>query len=482
MIAPWMVYSLLASALVSLAALALENALRLRGAPLRWVWVGALLGSLALAAAPWTRVGSAPASEGDSRGAAVARGSLAREGGATARVAEAAGPPAARSAARALWPRATRADLGWMDAPLVLLWALLSGAGAVRLAGAGRSLRRRRGKWRWTKVDGVLALVTKNTGPAVVGFRGGVILLPRWVVEMDERERRLVVAHEEEHLRAGDSRLLALSLVALALMPWNAPLWWQARRLRHAIELDCDARVLSRGGDPRSYGALLIEVGRRASGHAAAIAAFSESSTVLERRIRAMGKRKPRGWRAFASASAATAVLLFLLACELPLPTMVRPAQAVTPGSLARSGLRAGAVPEASDSLVFYLADGVIRLRIRTPDEEEPAGAICSDPLGPHGEGVVGLIWPGCGGYKLYGDGSVTLSKVHVVVGEVVAGGPVWKAGLRSGDVLLSVDGHDTRTILRPFSGNRPPGAPAVPYRVRVRRGAEELDLELPVF
>jgi hypothetical protein len=363
----------------------------------------------------------------------------------------------------------------------VLLWALLSGSGAVVLASASRSLRRRRRKWRWTKVDGVLTLVTKNTGPAVVGFLDGVILLPRWVVEMDEQERRLVVAHEEEHLRAGDSHLLALSLVALALMPWNAPLWWQARRLRHAIELDCDARVLSRGGDPRRYGALLIEIGRRASGCAVPIAAFSESSIFLERRIRAMVNRKPQGWRAFAGASAAVAVLLVLFACELPLPTMVAPAQAETSGSPAPDGSRASAASEASDSLVFYLTNGVIRLRIRAPEEEEPSASICSDPLGRDGEGVAGIIWPGCGGYKLYGDGTVTLPKVHVVVGEVRVGGPAWKAGLRSGDVLLSVDGHDTRTILRPFSGNRPPGAPDVPYRVRVRRGAEEIELEIPV-
>jgi hypothetical protein len=365
----------------------------------------------------------------------------------------------------------------------VLLWALLSGSGAVFLASAGRSLRRRRRKWRWTKVDGVLTLVTKNTGPAVVGFLDGVIVLPRWVVEMDERERRLVVAHEEEHLRARDSHLLAL-LVALALMPWNAPLWWQARRLRHAIELDCDARVLSRGGDPRSYGALLIEIGRRASGCAVPIAAFSESSTFLERRIRAMVNRKPQGWRAFAGASAAVAVLLVLFACELPLPTMVAPAQAETSGSVAPDGGRTAALPEASDTVVFYLSDGVMKFRVRKPEEEDvPAqgSQICSDPLGSDSEDVAGIIWPGCGGYKLYSDMSVTLPKVHVVVGEVRVGGPAWKAGLRSGDVLLSVDGHDTRTILRPFSGNRPPGAPDVPYQVRVRRGAEEIELEIPV-
>ena len=53
------------------------------------------------------------------------------------------------------------------------------------------------------------------------------------------------MAHERSHLDAGDPRLIALAVTLLVLMPWNPLLWWQFRRLRRAIEVDCDTRVLS---------------------------------------------------------------------------------------------------------------------------------------------------------------------------------------------------------------------------------------------
>jgi hypothetical protein len=35
-------------------------------------------------------------------------------------------------------------------------------------------------------------------------------------------------------------------------------LWWQLRRLRHAIEVDCDARVLMAGHNMTTYGAIEV--------------------------------------------------------------------------------------------------------------------------------------------------------------------------------------------------------------------------------
>ncbi|UUZ52386.1 hypothetical protein LP419_22985 [Massilia sp. H-1] len=46
-------------------------------------------------------------------------------------------------------------------------------------------------------------------------------------------------------MAARDPQLLGLALLVLVAMPWNLPMWWQLRRLRHAIEVDCDARVLA---------------------------------------------------------------------------------------------------------------------------------------------------------------------------------------------------------------------------------------------
>jgi hypothetical protein len=41
--------------------------------------------------------------------------------------------------------------------------------------------------------------------------------------------------------------VLGVALLVAVLVPWNLPVWRQLRRLRLAMEVDCDARVL-RGG------------------------------------------------------------------------------------------------------------------------------------------------------------------------------------------------------------------------------------------
>jgi hypothetical protein len=80
-------------------------------------------------------------------------------------------------------------------------------------------------------------------------------------------------------------------------MPWNPAMWYALRRLRTAIEVDCDRRVLRAFPDVRRYGALLVDVARRAVGSSLAVAGFSERAAPLARRIQAMtasvGRRPP---------------------------------------------------------------------------------------------------------------------------------------------------------------------------------------------
>ena len=464
MITTWMMYCVAVSSLLALTALASEYCLRLRGVPLRWLWSGALLGCLTLSVIPWAQPTPAINSTGVAADEVVSvAGSLLATASSVRWSPGAIGLPTAFAS--------DRVRSGQLS---TLLWGLLSIAGILFLLGGQRKLRRQRRMWRRVTEDGIDALVSRDTGPAVVGFVDPAIVIPEWVFAMDARQRGLILMHEEEHLRARDSLHLALALAALVFMPWNLPLWWHVRRLRHAIELDCDARVIARCSDRRSYGRLLIEVGQRSSRLGVALGAFSGSSTSLEKRIRAMFVQNPRGWTMASSASGVLAAFLFLFACAVPLPTM--PDGATTPRA---ETILADAAPMPSDTLVLKLDGGVLKLRIRTPDEEdvpEPAAAICSDP--PGSEDEVGLIWPNCGGYKLYSDESVLLPKVHVVLGQMAIGGPAWRAGLRTGDIVLSVDGKDTRTLLRPFRGKQLSDAP---YLVRVLRGAEELEIEYPV-
>jgi bla regulator protein blaR1 len=65
------------------------------------------------------------------------------------------------------------------------------------------------------------------------------------------------------HIAARDPWLLLLALAIVVAAPWNLPLWWELRRLRFAIEVDCDARVVSRGADVRTYGEVLLAVGQQ---------------------------------------------------------------------------------------------------------------------------------------------------------------------------------------------------------------------------
>src|SRR5690349_15135863 len=109
-------------------------------------------------------------------------------------------------------------------------------------------------------------------------------------------------------------------------MPWNLPLWWQLRRLRYAIEIDCDARVLKGGVDPAHYGEALIAVGERQSAYVGAVAAMSESKSFLEERIEHM-IRKPVRWRRLGAATlASVSIALTAVAAQVAPPNAEAPA------------------------------------------------------------------------------------------------------------------------------------------------------------
>ena len=103
-------------------------------------------------------------------------------------------------------------------------------------------------------------------------------------------------------------------------MPWNLVLWWQLRRLRLAIEIDCDARVLSLGHPVARYGETLIAVGERQSASNAMTMARFGSKSFLEQRIRNMLRTKIRHARLLAAALACLGVSLAVCAAEVAPP------------------------------------------------------------------------------------------------------------------------------------------------------------------
>ena len=112
---------------------------------------------------------------------------------------------------------------------------------------------------------------------------------------------------------------LVLALAALAAEALSRII----RRLRIAVEMDCDARVLRRFPDVRGYGALLLDVGGLMTGVRLPLAALGDPPSTLERRIRAMTMSAPRHPRLLGASLALGAMALTIAACEVPHPTAI---------------------------------------------------------------------------------------------------------------------------------------------------------------
>ena len=140
----------------------------------------------------------------------------------------------------------------------------------------------------WAGTSAVLTVLL--LGSVIRVSRGS----PRWAVQGDRAVRSLILKHEEEHILSGDPKLLLLGMMLSVLMPWNLALYWMAHRLRLAVELDCDARVLERPEfDVRTYGALLLEVGSRRAPLTVTGLSFSRPRSDLAARIERMTQGGP---------------------------------------------------------------------------------------------------------------------------------------------------------------------------------------------
>ena len=318
MIAAWMLYCVAIGLALAVVGLALEGGLHLAGRPTRWAWVVALAGSCVIPAAAWLRP------------EAFSAVSIPLPEPASAEWLDVIAPGIAGAPVVAAPAPASAFSLSDLDGALGWGWGLSSAALLCVLAAAALRLAALRRRWRASVVDGRAVLVSENVGPAVAGLWRPAVIVPGWALALGEPQRRLMLSHEEEHVRAADPWLLACGAAALVLMPWNPALWWQVRRLRLAVEIDCDARVLERGGTPPEYGELLLQVGRRRTRLALAAPALGEPASFLERRIRRMATALPR-WR-WAGAALALAVAggAIIGACKAPRPVGLEQVEAST--------------------------------------------------------------------------------------------------------------------------------------------------------
>lgn len=209
--------------------------------------------------------------------------------------------------------------------PIVVpLWICASAAFIAWLLIGALHWRRARRGWRSAVMDGVQVEISPATGPAVLGVISHRIVMPAWAMSMPSEQRKLMLAHECEHVSARDPERLALAVVALVLMPWNAVLWWCAARLRRAIELDCDARVLRRYPGAKEYGHLLLDVASRSQEFRSIRTpsmALLHVSSELELRVRAMMQPRCAARRAIVVGAGITVVAV-AAAFTTPVPEL----------------------------------------------------------------------------------------------------------------------------------------------------------------
>lgn len=330
----WMLYSVLVALFVTLAARAAEWVTRLAGRPVRWIWGGALLVSLSLAAvAPYRQ---------SSRGTTL----LPATDAVAIQLSSTVGIVAAQRSVPAL-----------VNLYSAGLWAVLSlSLIALFVAVDWRVLRARR-HWPTADVAGVGVRVAPHVGPAVVGFLRPEIVVPQWLLARAPDEQRLVVAHEREHVMARDPLLLGAACLAAAVMPWNPAVWYMLSRLRLSVELDCDARVLRRGVAPRSYGALLIDVAENASAFRLSALALADDSSHLHQRILAMKSSAPRFAFLRGSVVGLLGLTALLAACEAKLPTNAEVDR--MDAASAEQAARKLSLLQVPDSTIRFVVDGV---------------------------------------------------------------------------------------------------------------------------
>jgi len=310
-IASWMLYAAVVGVLMTVAATALDRAATARRRPTRLIWFVALVLSIA-----WP-VGRAVARMAPTPTSAVRLMPF------TITVQS---PP--------ITSRASLLSRDAIDRALLFVWCGLSALLFLRLARGVMTLRQTSRSWKRAQIDGTHVRLSSNVGPAVIGLRSMDVVLPEWILSLDEPLRAIVLRHEEEHRSARDPYLLFGAALAVALMPWNLALWLQARRLRLAIELDCDARVLRMHPSTERYGLLMLTIAQRRSVAPTLFAPMlTEPTTQLERRIIAMRTttRSLARVTVYGGSVVALAVLAFACSLQSDNATGPKPSQRPTP-------------------------------------------------------------------------------------------------------------------------------------------------------
>ena len=297
----WMTYAALVGGVVAAAAVALERLAAAAGLPRRIAWLAALTLAVLI-----------PLTEGLRKPETTVV------------------PPAAEAPAITETVAVTR----WTIVPRLPLptsrdttrtanfaWASGSLAALTLLTALLVAVARARRRWPRRCVDGTDVRVSRRFGPALIGIARPDIVLPAWVLELQPAARAAIVRHELEHARARDHLALLYAGLVLAAFPWSPAIWWMCRRLRAAVEIDCDRRVVASGIGAADYGAVLLDAGSRSQARWGLALAMGQPRSLLERRLRTMSEKQVKPSRSQAVLLSGAALVALAIACDAPAPT-----------------------------------------------------------------------------------------------------------------------------------------------------------------
>ena len=186
-----------------------------------------------------------------------------------------------------------------------------------------------RRRWPRGRIDGTNVYLSRRFGPALVGIVAPKPVIPAWVLETEPDARAAILRHEREHARARDHLALLYAGLVAAAFPWSPAIWWMCRRLRAAIEIDCDQRVITGGIGAADYGAVLLHAGSRSHGRWGFAPALSQPKSLLERRLRTMSEKRKKLNAAHGAllAAAASGCCWASPATCPPRPSLMRPSK-----------------------------------------------------------------------------------------------------------------------------------------------------------
>lgn len=376
------VYLLLVAVLFAAAGFVVEQICARARVARRGVWLAALVASIALPAY-WALATSNSAPSID-RSAPVATRAVSNDAPTSTEDVSQRAVDTSRKFTLPDWRRwplfGNWYTLAWLDSPaldkpLAVVWIASSSLAALVYALAWLALRRAARRWRKARLDGGDVLISSRLGPAMFGLVRPRIVLPRWLLDAPGDLRSMVLRHEREHVAGRDQLLLTAGLALAALAPWNLALWWQLRRLRLAIETDCDARVVRGGADAAAYAKVLLEVRQRRVAVPLAAVALTEPVSDLERRIGLILQAPRRMSRLAAAGAALVAATLIVAACAITPP-------APPAGSARTAGERQSVTGMSAGERVVILVDVSASMLTKTLPTVDAARNPGSAPLG----------------------------------------------------------------------------------------------------